>query len=212
MGDGPAGMTGSCADGFATVIAVCRELGLTAVDEAAVRRPHSAVDEFRMPAFVADAQRLSDLADRLARAAGAAGATATTVGEWSGRSGHAAGSAVRVVAGDVADLRSRLTQGAAVTTHAAQVLEEVLARHAAVLETVSRPRLGGVDLDAVPAALNAGAVTEGELRAEVHARLDYADSAGSLAADAIAAALAEVASAWTTDTGSAGELVLADLR
>ncbi|WP_238526284.1 hypothetical protein [Gordonia neofelifaecis] len=190
------------------MIAACRDLGLTGVVDDEVRRPHAPVDEFRLAALAADATRLRGLAERLAMS----GTRAAPASDWSGRSGRAALGALTVVTGDVAQLRRRLSTGAAATSHAAEILEAVLGRHAAVLRTVSRPRLGGVDLDAVPAALNSGALDAGDLRAELHARLDFAETAGAVAADAIAVALAEVASAWSADAETDGDLALADLR
>ncbi|MGB3698165.1 MAG: hypothetical protein WBA05_12100 [Gordonia sp. (in: high G+C Gram-positive bacteria)] len=209
----------SCADRFVALIAACRELGLTGVDDAAVREPHRAVDQFRHPTFADDARRLTDLADELWVAAGAdlvsTAATenaSVTEAQWSGRSSRSARSVLHVVGTEVTAAARGLRDGAAATAHAASVLETVLARHRRALETVSAPQLAGFDLDALPAALHSGAVHPPALRGEVQARLDYAAAAGTLAGEAITAALTEVADAWAGENASAGELVLADLR
>ncbi|NLG45935.1 MAG: hypothetical protein GX543_05660 [Gordonia sp.] len=207
----------SSAEGFVALIAVCRELGLTSIDDETVRRPHRRVDEFRHAHFSSDALRLTRLAESLAQAADVDGVGETSVAEWSGRAGRAAGGALRVVGDELAGLRARLDAGAEATAQADAILREVLGRHRGVLATVSRPRLAGYDLEALPAALNSGALSPHSLRGEVQARLDYAESAGVLAGDAIAGVAAEVATAWSVgagsaDAGSAGELILADLQ
>lgn len=207
----------SSAEGFVALIAVCRELGLTSIDDETVRQPHRRVDEFRYEEFSDDARRLSRLAQLLAQAADVDGAGETSVAEWSGRAGRAAHGALRLVGDELTSLRTRLDAGAKVTAQADDVLREVLGRHRGVLATVSRPRLAGYDLEALPAALNSGAMSPHSLRGEVQARLDYAESAGILAGDAIAGVAAEVATAWavgagSADAGSTGELILADLQ
>lgn len=64
----------SSAEGFVALIAVCRELGLTSIDDETVRQPHRRVDEFRYEEFSDDARRLSRLAQLLAQAADVDGA------------------------------------------------------------------------------------------------------------------------------------------
>lgn len=205
----------SCADRFVTLIAACRELGLTGTDDATVRRPHRGVDDFRFEAFAADASHLTSLARSVVQAVdlvpGGADSGDRSV-DWSGRSGRAAGGVLQTVGTDLAGLSASLTDGAVATAHAAIILEAILGRHRGVLDMVSAPRLSGFDLDALPAALNSGALSPHALRGEVQARLEYAESAGVVASDAIAEVLAEVANAWSAHVGSDGELVLADMQ
>ncbi|ALG84161.1 hypothetical protein [Gordonia phthalatica] len=205
----------SCADGFVALITACRELGLTGVDDTTVRGPHRRVDEFRHADFAADARRLTALVRRLAGVS-VVGAVSSEPGEsvadWTGRSGRSAGGALRVVGAELADLFTRLDDGAAATARADAVLGGVLRRHRAVLATVSKPMLGGFDLEALPAALNSGALHPNSLRGEVQARLDYAEAAGQLAGEAIVGAVEQVATAWAAYAGSDGDLALADLR
>ncbi|MBM7366782.1 hypothetical protein [Gordonia hydrophobica] len=202
----------SCADGFVALITVCRELSLTGVDDQTVRQPHARIDEFRHTEFSQDAQRLAGLVRNLVGVAVVDRPAASPVADWTGRSGRSAGGALRVVGAELADLFVRLDDGAAATAQADLVIGEVLHRHRAVLDTVSRPQLSGFDLEALPAALNSGAVSPHALRGEVQARLDYAQSAGELAGRAIVDAVAQVAAAWSAQVVSEGELALADLR
>ena len=207
----------SCADGFVGLIGVCRELGLTAVDDETVRAPHRQVDQFRHSAFSADAHRLASLVQRLADVAVVDPSLrpadeSSSVADWTGRSGRSADGALRVVGAELADLFGRLDAGAEATVRAEAVLAGVLRRHRGVLDTVSRRRLAGFDLEALPAALNSGALSPHSLRGEVQSRLDYAESAGVLAGEAIVEAVAQVEAAWSVHVGSDGELALADLR
>lgn len=205
----------SCAAGFVALITACRELGLTGVDDAAVRNPHRRVDEFRHADFTADARRLTALVRRLTGVAMMTSGSVTpekSVADWTGRSGRSAGGALRVVGADLADLVTRLDRGATATARADAVLTGVLRRHRAVLNTVSRPVLSGYELEILPAALNSGALHPNSLRGEVQARLDYAEAAGRLAGETIVGAVAQVSASWAAHVGSDGELALADLR
>lgn len=206
----------SCAEAFVSVVGACREMGLTDVADDAVRQPHARVDQFDREAFAADAHRLTSAADQLGVAvAGRSENSASSVdlsADWSGRSGGSAATVLTTTARQVVALQHRLTVGTAETSAAVRVVDEVLDRHRRILETVSRPRLGGFDLDALPAALNSGAVAPHTVRGEIQARLDYASAAGTTAGDAIAAALRDVARAWAGGHVSSGELVTAGMR
>ncbi|WP_245569778.1 hypothetical protein [Gordonia shandongensis] len=200
--------SGSCADPFVALVAACRDLGLTTTTDTAVRAPHAGVDAFDLALFTTDADRLSRAAGDLTSCEDAA----VSCDDWSGRSGRSARDVLDGVDRRADDLIAAVASGAAVTVAAARVLVDVLDRHRGVVETVSRPRVGGVDLDALPAALAAGAVDVHVVRADVQARLEYAAAAGRTASDAIADALGGVADAWRRSGESDGELVLAGLQ
>ncbi|MGB3603712.1 hypothetical protein [Gordonia sp. (in: high G+C Gram-positive bacteria)] len=203
----------SCVDPFVSLIAACRELGLTSADDATVRRPHHGVDEFRFSNFVDDARRLTALAGDIAHAIGMSSVLDDqSPADWSGRSGRAAGGVLRSVGAGLADLSRNLNDGAAATAQAAIVLDGILGRHRGVLDLVSTPRLSGFDLDALPAALNSGTLSPHALRGEIQARLEYAETAGVTASDSIREVLTEVATAWAAQVGSDGELALADMQ
>ncbi|WP_341257802.1 MULTISPECIES: hypothetical protein [Gordonia] len=179
-------------DDFVSVLDEGTRLGVITFDEAIVRAPHQDVVAFDAAALAADAARLRAVVTRLD--AGAVRAASRTLGDdWLGRGGRAADTAAQTTTGRVADAITDLTVCADELAHAVTTIDDVLIRYRRTMTIVSDP-----------AIVAAGAASSDDLRAELIARMEYADAAGRAASTA----LVDIAGL----TASPGELVLAGDR
>ncbi|GAA4666701.1 hypothetical protein [Gordonia humi] len=193
-------------DDFIAILDVGARLGLISFDDHTVRRAHVDVQAFDTAALASDAERVRAVADRLGDPAWA---ESSAFGDlWSGRAGDTAAEVLSSATADLDAVVADIATTAIALESAATAADDVLVRYRRAMAAVCDPVLGGVDVDALPAAVSAGAVADDDVRAELVARIEYADSVGRTASRALVALAREA----VDGAASAGELVLAGLR
>lgn len=193
-------------DDLISILDVGAGMGLIAYDAAVVRAPHHDVEAFDVDALTSDATRLRMTVDRLDPAA----ATGSSFGDlWSGRSGDAAGTVLASATAGVDAAVAEIHETATALDTAASTVADVVGRYRHAMETVCDRTIAGVDVDALQSAVAAGSVARDDVRAELIARIEYADAVGRTVTHALADVVSAVTGGATT---SAGELVLAGGR
>ncbi|MGO3325951.1 hypothetical protein [Gordonia sp. (in: high G+C Gram-positive bacteria)] len=193
-------------DDLISILDVGARMGLITYDEAVVRAPHHDIQAFDIDALTADAARLRLTADRLHPT----GTTGVAFGDvWSGRSGDAAGVALASATAGVDAAVAEIHGTATALDTAASTVVDVVGRYRQAMETVCGRTIAGTDVDTLQTAVAAGSVARDDVRAELIARIEYADAVGRTVTQALTAVVTAATGEAAT---SGGELVLAGGR
>ncbi|MCF8611650.1 hypothetical protein L5G28_16005 [Gordonia sp. HY285] len=202
-------------DDLIMILDVGADLGLIAYDETVVRAPHRDAEAFDVDALAADAARLRATARLLDDATVS---TDVSFGDlWSGSGGGAAGIALASATTNVDAVVAEIAETAATLDAATSTVTDVMGRYRHAMATVCEPTICGIDIGALRISVAAGSVARDDVRGELIARIEYADTVGRTVTEA----LADTVRAVSADTGaaddgpghpSAGELVLAGRR
>ncbi|WOC11316.1 hypothetical protein [Gordonia sp. MP11Mi] len=199
-------------DDLIAILHVGADLGLIAYDETVVRAPHRDAEAFDVDALTADAARLRATAHRLDDTAVS---TEVSFGDlWSGSGGDAAGIALASATTNVDAVVAEIDATSAALDAATSTVTDVIGRYRHAMATVCEPTICGIDVDALRASVAAGSVTRDDVRGELIARIEYADTVGRTVTQALADIVRTAATGLgaTGSAASSGELVLAGRR